>query len=268
MSPSSNPSPSPRASSPSEVPDDTPSDPSNLLLDENFDGGRLDSSVWNTCHWWDDEGCTISSNDELEWYRSDQVSVSNGVLHLVAERQATRGTDGKDYDYRSGMVTTGMKSDSEGEAKLAFTYGKVEARLRVPAGRGLWPAMWMLPASGMSRPEIDILEVIGQEPDVSKMHLHPADRSLESAGRDYRLPGQANLAEGWHTIGVDWTRNKLTWLVDGKAVWQITGSTVPSEPMYLVFNLAVGGVYPGPPDAETKFPASFDIDYVRVTKAS
>jgi beta-glucanase (GH16 family) len=236
-----------------------------VLLDENFDGNSLDTRVWNTCHWWGDEGCTISSNDELEWYRPEQVSVSDGVLRLTADQISTRGSDGKDYEYRSGMVTTGPVDSDDDVGKVSWTYGTVEVRLRVPAGRGLWPAVWMLPLDHESRPEIDILEVIGQDPGRMLMHFHPTDREDDSPDKDYRLTGK-DLAEDWHTVRLDWQPKRLTWFLDGKQVWHLTGSQIPDEPMYLVLNLAVGGVYPGPPDETTKFPATFEIDHVRITK--
>jgi beta-glucanase (GH16 family) len=236
-----------------------------VLLDESFDGDSLDTRVWNTCHWWGDEGCTIASNDELEWYRPEQVSVSGGALRLTADRISTRGSDGKDYEYRSGMVTTGPANSDDDVGKVSWTYGTVEARVRVPEGRGLWPAIWMLPLSHESRPEIDILEVIGQDPGRMMMHFHPGSRDDDSPNKDYRLPGPT-LAEGWHTVRLDWQPERLTWFLDGKQVWRFTGSQVPDEPMYLVLNLAVGGIYPGPPDDRTKFPATFEIDRIRITK--
>jgi beta-glucanase (GH16 family) len=238
-----------------------------VLLDESFDGDSLDTRVWNTCHWWGDEGCTIASNDELEWYHPEQVSVSDGALRLTADRIPTRGSDGKDYDYRSGMVTTGPVDSDDDVGKVSWTYGTVEARFRVPAGRGLWPAIWMLPLDRESRPEIDILEVIGQDPGRLIMHFHPRDRDEESPNEEYRLPGRT-LAEGWHTIRLDWQPERLTWSLDGKEVWRLTGSDVPDEPMYLVMNLAVGGVYPGSPDETTEFPATFEIDRVRITQTN
>lgn len=238
-----------------------------VLLDESFDSDSLDTRVWNTCHWWGDGGCTISTNDELQWYRPEQVSVSGGALRLTADRIPTRGSDGKDYDYRSGMVTTGPVDSDDEVGKVSWTYGTVEARFRVPAGRGLWPAIWMLPLDRESRPEIDILEVIGQDPGRLLMHFHPRDRDDDSPDQEYRLPGRT-LAEGWHTIRLDWQPERLTWSLDGKQVWRLTGNQVPDEPMYLVLNLAVGGVYPGPPDETTKFPATFEIDRVRITQTS
>ena len=238
-----------------------------VLLNATFDDDRLDPAIWNTCHWWADQGCTISSNEELEWYVPEQVSVADGALRLTADPTPVRGSDGKSYDFRSGMVTTGPPPmDEHAPAKLAFTYGSVETRLRVPAGRGLWPAVWLLPASRESVPEIDLLEVIGQNPSEVLMHLHPKSRSAESPDKAYRVPGPS-LAEDWHTLRLDWSANRLDFFVDGVRVWKLTGRQVPDEPMYVVLNLAVGGVYPGPPDQQTRFPATFAIDYLRITAA-
>jgi beta-glucanase (GH16 family) len=238
--------------------------PREVLLDATFDDGRLDPTVFNTCHWWAEDGCTIASNDELEWYVPEQVTVAHGALQLTADQRPVRGSDGKPYDFRSGMVTTGPPTWEGTPAKLAFTYGSVEARLRVPAGQGLWPALWLLPADRESVPEIDVLEVLGQDPGELLMHLHPEDRSSESPSKSYRMPG-SNLAEDWHTVRLDWSAGRLEFFVDGVRVWRITGDEVPDEPMYVVLNLAVGGVYPGPPDDSTVFPATFAIDYLRIT---
>lgn len=238
---------------------------SRILLDEGFDGSTLDPQVWNTCHWWNDNGCTISSNNELEWYVPDQVRVRDGKLNLTADRRTLTGSDGRRYDIASGMVTTGPPT-SRTPAKLAFTYGKVEARVLLPEGPGLWPAIWLLPASTESRPEIDILEVLGREPGKLRMRMHPKDRSTESFGEHYTIPGGYSLLGGWHTVGLDWTPGKLVYLLDGKKVWQLVDDQVPDEPMYLVMNLAVGGDYAGLPDESTGFPATMSIDHVRIRK--
>jgi beta-glucanase (GH16 family) len=236
-----------------------------VLLDATFDGGRLDAATWNTCHWWADRGCTIATNDELEWYLPGQVSVADGALRLTADRAPVMGSDGKSYEFRSGMVTTGPPPMTEdAPAKLAFTYGSVEARVRIPAGRGLWPAVWLLPASRESVPEIDLLEAIGQDPGTVLMHLHPKDRSARSPNKEFKVRGP-NLAEDWHILRLDWSKNLLEFFVDNVRVWRVTGGQVPDEPMYVVLNLAVGGAYPGPPSPDTQFPATFLIDYLRIT---
>lgn len=233
-----------------------------LAMDDQFDGTQLDPDRWSTCHWWGPEGCTIASNDELEWYMAEQVSVQDGHLELTAESASEpQGPD--ELPYASGMVTTGPQ-EQEGPAKFAFTYGRVEVQFDAPEGRGLWPAIWMLPESTDSRPEIDLFEAAGEHPEKWVFHLHPADRdrdSLKSVTTDDRL------GSGTHTIGLNWEPEKLVWSVDGTPVWTVTGPDVPSEPMYLVINLAVGGIFGGPPDESTQFPATFRIDRVRVWQA-
>lgn len=234
-----------------------------VVLDDDFDGDQLDRGTWNTCHWWDDGGCTIESNDELEWYLPEQVAVSDGTLRLTAEPGRYEAPDGTGYDFRSGMVTTGPTPDDDA-AKVAITYGTVEARVKAPAGQGLWPAIWLLPADKQSRPEIDLLEMVGQVPGELILHLHPKNRDADSPSKRVRV-ADPDLAGDWHTVGLTWTPGKLVYLLDGKPVWTVRGDKVPSEPMYLVMNLAVGGAYPGSPDGTTRFPATFEIDYVRMT---
>jgi beta-glucanase (GH16 family) len=163
------------------------------------------------------------------------------------------------------MVTTGpppMREDAP--AKLAFTYGGVEARLRVPEGRGLWPAVWLLPVSRESVPEIDMLETMGRNPREMVMYPHPEDRRVAPPHKEYRVRG-LSPAEDWHTIRLDWSAGRQDFFVDGVRVWRVAGRHVPDEPMYVVLNPAVGGVNPGPPDADTQFPVTFLIDYVRIT---
>ncbi len=262
--PSSPPSSLPTSPVPT-TPTASPHRSDRVLLNATFDDDQLDSAVWSTCHWWADGGCTIATNNELEWYLPGQVSVADGALRLTADRSPVTRSEGESYEFRSGMVSTGPPpGDEEAPAKLAFTYGSVEARLRVPEGRGLWPAVWLLPASRETLPEIDMLESMGQDPRHMLMYLHPKDPGAKAPNKEYRVRGP-NLAEDWHTIRLDWAAGRLDFFVDGVRVWQVTGRHVPDEPMYVVLNLAVGGDYPGPPDADTQFPATFAIDYLRIT---
>jgi beta-glucanase (GH16 family) len=238
--------------------------PAEPLFTDEFAGDELDSSRWNTCHWWDDGGCTIATNNELEWYLPSQVLVRGGHLSLRAEEIPTLGSNGEYFPYRSGMVSTGPSSWRSSEPKFSFTYGRVEARVRVPAGDGLWAALWMLPVSRHARPEIDILEILGNEPREYLMHLHPADPNRPAIGQKIRRADGPSFADGWHEVQLDWRPKKLQWFVDDDLVWQATGDLVPDEPMYLVANLAVGGKLPGPPTDASDFPATYTMDYVRV----
>jgi len=231
-----------------------------LVLREEFDGRKLQRKRWRTCHWWASRGCTIASNHELEAYHPEQVRVRDGVLRLVAERRRVPGQDGRRFPYASGMISSGPGRRSP--AKFAFRYGRAEIRARPPVGRGLWSAIWMLPANRSSKPEIDIMESLGHAPDTAELHVHWADGDdVEQRGRSLRLRG---LRHGWHTYAIDWRPDRLTWLIDGKVLWRVRGDAVPDTPMYLVANLAVGGDWPGAPDSSTRFPSAFLIDSIKV----
>lgn len=233
-----------------------------LILDENFHGAALDTEIWNTCHWWDDGGCTIASNDELEWYLPGQVTVGDGMLALTAEQREVVGADGRSFPYVSGMVSTGPPRH-DAAPKLAFTFGTVEVRFRAPLGAGLWPAIWMLPASEESKPEIDLFEAVGQHPQQVNMYFHPRrDSGHDVGGTRFDLPADQTLADV-HTVRLEWSPGRLDFVFDGRKVWEVTGDQVPDEPMYLVMNLAVGGEYGGPPDPSA-FPVAFFIDYARI----
>jgi beta-glucanase (GH16 family) len=229
---------------------------------EEFRGKRLNAERWRTCHWWarESDGCTIESNNELQWYLPGQVRVGGQRARLYAERRATRGSNGKLYPYRSGMISSGPAPEGQ-PPKFAFRYGKVAMRARVPRGRGLWSAFWLLPADRDSKPEIDVMEVLGHRPDTVEMHFHYRTEQGEPRQLGHEWSG---LKPGWHVFAVDWRPGRITWLVDGKERWEVTGPAVPDEKMYLIANLAVGGDWPGAPTRDTKFPAWMTIDWIRV----
>jgi beta-glucanase (GH16 family) len=231
-------------------------------LRERFDGTTLDAGRWTTCYWWDDGGCTNLGNDEAQWYVPEQVATTDGHLELTAAPERSRHL-GRTFSHVSGMVTTGRSGDDPDDAaRYAFTYGYVEVRFRTPRGGGLWPAIWMLPVSNESRPEIDLLEQYGDDTREASMTLH-TDAPGGTKRVDRRSVRAADLAEGWHTVGLEWTRGRLRWFLDGEERYEVTGPNVPSEPMYLLLNLAVGGTA-GDPPASTRFPASFVVDEVTV----
>ncbi len=241
-------------------------------LAEEFNGSSLDSSSWSTCYHWFNaqyQGCTNAGNNELEWYKSSQVSVGNGHATLTAMNTSTTGvvedSQGNDvvknFPYRSGMISTGGSQWMD-TAKRTMLYGYIEARIRVPEGRGLWPAFWMLSADYGWPPEIDIMEILGHDTSTTHMNLHWNDAgNHQQAGSSFSngMP----LSGGWHTFAVDWQPGKLIWYVDGVPRKALSSAGVPNRPMYVLFNLAVGGDWPGSPDTSTVFPAKMDIDYVR-----
>ena len=230
-----------------------------LLLREDFNGTSLDPEHWSPCYWWARDGCTNLGNNELEWYVPEQVTVSGGVATLEARPRQVTGVGGRQFDYVSGLISN---LSPEGD-HFSFQYGYVEARVRVPEGQGLWPALWMLPTTRESLPEVDIFEIVGERPDVVEMHTHWLEgEKKRQRGTTWQGP---NFATGWHTFGLDWQPTSLTWYVDGVARWRVTTTAqIPHEPMYLVANLAVGGDFTKTPNEETKFPAALQVDYVRV----
>lgn len=237
---------------------DAPAVAAGSFTDE-FDGTAVNRRVWRSCHWWSVRGCTILSNDELEWYLPSQARVRDGKLRLVAERRPVRTREG-DFEYRSGMISSGP--GPEVPARRAYRYGRFSIRAKVPVGRGLWSAFWLLPADRESKPEIDVMEVLGHRPTVQEMHFHyrNADGETRQKGTEWDglVPGR------FHVFEVEWRPRRLTWRVDGVRRWQVTGDIVPDEPMYPIVNLAVGGGWPGDPDADTRFPAALEVDWIRV----
>jgi len=233
-----------------------------LVFGDDFDQS-LDTDMWTSCYWWSESGCTNLATGELQWYVPDQRSVQDGSLRLYGANEPIRTSEGVWYPYQSGMVTTGRSSYlMDAEPRFGFTYGFVEARVRVDAGRGLWPAVWMLPLSHEARPEIDILEILGHRPDTIEMHMHVDNDDGNSTvfGANY---SNESTTDGWHVVAVNWSPESVTWYIDGVERFRVA-QRIPAEPMYLLANLAIGGEWPGDPDGLTVFPATFEIDYVRV----
>jgi beta-glucanase (GH16 family) len=201
-----------------------------LTFDARFRGSRLDTSVWATCYPWMDlpAGCRNFGNRELEWYLPGQVRVSGGALHLVARhiRTAGRSRTGapKMYFCRSGMVTS--------YPGFRFRYGYLQAVARIPRGAGLWPALWLAAANLRWPPEIDLLEHWGRRRRVNGVFFHPAGGPRVAA-----WPITADLAIGWHTFGLLWTRSRLTWYIDGRPVLSVHRH-IPHQLMYFVADLA------------------------------
>ncbi len=210
-------------------------------------------------------------NNELEYYthRAANVQVRNGLLQLTARRERYVGQDGAVRLYTSGRI--------ESRGLFNVRYGRVEARIKLPRGQGLWPAFWMLgdnydragwPQCG----EIDIMENVGFEP--SKVHgsLHGPGYSggHPLSGID-TLPGKARFSDDFHVFAVEWEPRAIRFYVDGVLYETQTPKDVPAggrwvfdHPFYIVLNLAVGGFWPGNPDATTQFPQTMQVDYVRV----
>ncbi|MEZ0469215.1 family 16 glycosylhydrolase [Luteimonas salinilitoris] len=222
-----------------------------LVFHDEFDDSSLDTGKWNTTYMWGGEGArTLSGNDELQVYLDDQFEFrGDGVLRIRAERKDTVWHD-KTYRYASGLITTYQK--------FARQKGYFEMRARLPSGKGLWPAFWMLLDRPSWPPEIDIMEVLGQAPSTVYMSKHS-----NADGDQTTLAGIFDTSAAFHVYGLEWSDAYLTWYLDGLPVARTARSSDMDEPMQLLVNLAVGGHWPGAPDASTVFPAYLEVDYVR-----
>lgn len=232
-----------------------------LLWADEFDGSALDTR-WARCFWWSDQNCTIESNHELELYTANNVWLENGTLRFQSRVQDPAitwcGRYCRDYPYTSGMAMTGGNNFGT-EPLFTFQYGYIEARIKIPSGKGLWPAFWLLPTTYNSLPEIDIMEILGDAPHQLHMNFHP------KIGKNFGCVYEGiDLSKDFHTYGVDWQTDYIAWYLDGAERCRYTGDGIPAEKMYILLNLAVGGDWPGAPDAETVFPADMFVDYVRV----
>ncbi|MEB2785465.1 glycoside hydrolase family 16 protein [Algoriphagus persicinus] len=203
-------------------------------------------------------------NEELEYYKKENTSLADGKLIITAKQESEGG---KDYT-SSRMITKGKQS---------FTYGRIDIRAILPKGQGLWPALWMLGANidEVSWPkcgEIDIMELIGGSTEDRDRTIHGTVH-WDNAGSYANYGGSTKLASGilndeFHVFSIDWDTEKIVWLLDGVEFHVIdirpAGLDEFHKPMFFIFNVAVGGKWPGRPDGSTVFPQEMKVDYVRV----
>lgn len=235
-----------------------------LVWADEFSGDQIDAAKW-TYETGDgtDYGLPPGwGNDEKQIYTN---SPNNAYLSMhdgeeVLAISALKSGD----DYSSAKLTTqGLNS---------ILFGRVDVRAKVPSGNGLWPAIWMLgenrnvigwPGCG----EIDIMEVLGKDPSkmYTTLHYVKTDNKKGELQKEHQLSG-ANFSDDFHVYSIEWTPTKVQYLLDGTPVYEELIQSDMKEflrPFYLIVNLAVGGYWPGDPDASTSFPANFYIDYVR-----
>jgi len=225
-----------------------------LVWSDEFNGGSLNTLYWNY-----EKGGGGWGNNELQVYTDlkENVHLDSGYLHITALNPSPA------Y-YTSGRITT--------QGKKEFTNGKVEIRAKLPEGKGLWPALWMLGAnfSNVGWPscgEIDIMESLGHEPSVSYGALHWNLNGHTYVTGTYTLPA-GKFSTEFHVFSLVWTPTRIKWFVDGNQFFskihtEINGFPI-RLPMFFIFNVAVGGNWPGNPDQTTKFPQHMIVDYIRV----
>lgn len=237
----------------------------NLVMADEFDQeGVLDSTIWtydigrgpNEDGW---------GNQELQYYTSssENIKVENGYL-LITARELDNPLEGANYS-SARVITKGLFEQK---------YGRFEARIRLPYGKGIWPAFWLLgndcerntwPLCG----EIDIMENLGDQPSTVLGSVHgPGYSAGDAETKEYTLVGD-RFDTGFHLFGIEWGENYINYYVDNVLYNQITpedvsGDWVFDHPFYIILNVAVGGSFPGSPNSETVFPQTMVVDYVRV----
>lgn len=236
-----------------------------LTMADEFDGAegtQPDPEIWTY-----DIGGDGWGNGQLEFdtNRVENVSLDgNGNLRIVAREESYMGND-----YTSGRIKT--------QALFEQKYGRFEARIKLPAGQGIWPAFWMLgsdfeeigwPQCG----EIDIMEFRGQQTDLVHGSLHgPGYSGAEPITGSLRLPDGESFTDEFHVFAVDWDPGQIRFWVDSKVYQTVTtarvsglGDWVFDQPFFILLNVAVGGGFVGPVGRDTEFPVEMLVDYVRV----
>lgn len=233
-------------------------------FEENFaDFNAHRPGRWETSFVWG--GRTIPDNKELQIYVDpayrgatnrplglNPFLVEDGRLVIAASRlNAKLSGKAEGFSYMSGLLTTA--------GSFQQTYGYFEIRAKLPAGKGLWPAFWLLPPNGKWPPEIDVFEVLGQEPHRVHLSVHSADKGeYWSTSKPVTVK---DTSAGFHDYGLLWTADRLTWFFDGCPMAETPTPADLHGPMYMLINLAVGG-WAGSPNHSTQFPAKLSIERV------
>jgi beta-glucanase (GH16 family) len=232
-------------------------------------GSQPDATKWTY-----DTGGNGWGNNELEYYtnRAQNAQIQNGNLVITAQQENYTGNDGVTRNYTSARLKT--------QGLFAQALGRFEARIKIPKGQGIWPAFWMVgsdigTAGWPQCGEIDIMENIGKEPGMVHGSLHgPSTTALTSdLTSTMALTAGQNFSDDFHLYAVEWEPGVVRFYVDSNLYatfnsgqWPAGGKWVFDHPFFIILNVAVGGNWPGPPDATSTFPQTMLVDYVRVYK--
>lgn len=231
-----------------------------LVWQDEFEGTELNLENWTF-----DIGGGGWGNQEWQAYtnRPENVRLEDGLL-VIEAREEPEFVAGRSYS-SARIKTQGLH---------AWQYGRIEARLKLPYGQGIWPAFWMLgedinkkgwPAAG----EIDILEFIGRDPEHVYATVHaPGYSGGDGVGSSLAVPAET-LRNDFHVYAIEWQEDEIRWYFDDQEYFKLTPEDVPDEwifdhPFFIILNLAVGGRWPGYPNDTTAFPQFYYVDYVRI----
>jgi beta-glucanase (GH16 family) len=232
-----------------------------LVWHDEFDGDTIDSANWTY-----DIGGWGWGNGEAQFYtdRAENARLEDGLLIIEARQEKYEDS----YYTSARLKTQGLQS---------FQYGRIEARIKVPSGAGLWPAFWMLGSSfdGTNWPdcgEIDIMEYVGREPDLIIGTAHGPGYS-GALGMSQWNRQDYDIADEFHTYSIEWQAGQISWYYDGVEYFTLTSSDLSGrewvfdQPFFIILNLAIGGTLGGTISLDTAFPTQLQVDYVRVFQA-
>ena len=242
--------------------------PKRLVWSEEFEGAALNPQTWFFEHGDGSQyGLSGWGNSELQWYLPENAQIADGRLTISVRREAQSGKS-----YTSARISTADR--------FAFRYGRIEARMRLPKGQGIWPAFWLLPQEDIygtwaASGEIDVMEAVnlggsGGNTVLGTIHYGGVWPENRHSGAEYIVPN--DVTEGFHVYAVEWGEEVMRWYVDDtlyatQTDWSTPSAEFPApfdQPFYILLNVAVGGNLPGPPAEATQFPVSMEVDYVRV----
>jgi beta-glucanase (GH16 family) len=226
------------------------------------------TGTWATTFAYDSStvnGDTLAGNGEQEWYINSNYAPTaalrpwhnaGGYLHIEAQKVgAAMQSLINGYKYVSGEVNTYHSFSQE--------YGFFEMRAKLPAGQGFWPAFWLMPENGQWPPELDIMEMLGNDPTTIYTTAHYGkNNNSHSLGSTV-----ANTSSAFHNYGIDWEADKITWYFDDKPIYSIATPADMHQPMYMIMNLALGGYWPGNVNSSTDLSHQMQVDWVRVYAA-
>ena len=246
----------------------------NLVMSEEFNvDGAPNSNLWSCEIGLGPDPSNPWGNYEEQYYtdRPQNIKVENGVLKITARREQYMGSS-----YTSARIIS--------KGKYEKKYGRIEARIKLPRGKGLWPAFWMLGSNIQTAPEspdnpntvrwpycgeIDIMEYLGDSPTKIFGTVHGPDYSGgESISKNFFL-SNSRFDTDFHIFGIEWDENRVNFYVDDMLYHSVTpedvsGEWVFNQSFYMILNVAVGGILPGAPNGETPFPQEMLVDYIRV----
>jgi beta-glucanase (GH16 family) len=223
-----------------------------LAFNDNFTS--INPAVWSNTYWWGGTQGTQAT------FAPSQLSVNSSGLNITATQVASKSSTGVINPYTSGAIQTDGLPYQGKAPGFTFTYGYVETTMKAAPGLGMWSAIWMLPADHNDNYELDLAEILGRQPYYYTATYHTGSTFWQPNGTV-----SSDLTAGFHTYGVDWEPDHITWYIDGKALGSYTNaSQIINRPMYLILNLDVGGSWAGPLGSSSPYSSTWQTQDVRV----